>query len=180
MTLFDNDQSILDVELGRVLRIPCRFIQGESDAHPTLVKSLAQQVQKNKKNFLPVIVESIGEDSYKAVHNTQILAAIRQASIDFAWCIVVDKGMLSQVLIEAGQLVQVSILTASEKEIADVLEYIKTQKPGLKAMKPQKAAKAIVHQRENATITSLVFLTKQRCGIGRATIAKIKDCFVLD
>ena len=180
MALFDDGDSIFEVELGRILRIPCQFIKGESDAHPALVKNLAKQMKNTGQNLLPVIVKFLEEDNYEAIQNTQILEAVRQANLDFVWCIVVNEQMLTQILVESGEIIRVPILTASEEDITEVLEYIKTQKSGVDKMDPQKAAKAIVEQRAKTKITSHNFLTKQRCGIGRATISKIQDFLVIE
>ena len=180
MALFDEDESLLDVELGQILRIPCKFVHGNSDAHPALVKNLAKQMKTTGKNLLPVIVKILEEDNYQAVQNTQILEASRQANLDFIWCIIVNDQMLTQILVESGHIIRVPILTASERDIVEVLEYIKTQKSGVSTINPQKAAKAIIEHRSNNKITSLAFLNKQQCGIGRATLPKISDFLVIE
>jgi hypothetical protein len=175
MALFTENESLLDVELGRILRIPCKFVRGQSNAHPALVKNLAKQMEKTGKNILPVMVELRSENNYKAIENNQILEAAQKANLDFVWCIVINDRMLTQVLVESGKLIRIPITTASETDIAEVLEYIKTQKSGVSTINPQKAAKSIVEYRDTNKITNLNFLTKQRCGIGKNTILKIKD-----
>lgn len=180
MALFDEDESLLDVELGQILRIPCKFVHGNSDAQPALVKNLAKQMKTTGKNLLPVIVKILEEDNYEAVQNTQILEAARQANLDFIWCIIVNDQMLTQILVESGYIIRVPILTASEQDIVEVLEYIKTQKSGVSTINPQKAAKAIIEYRSNNKITTLAFLNKQQCGIGRATVQKVSDFLVIE
>ncbi|MBD2578987.1 hypothetical protein [Oscillatoria sp. FACHB-1406] len=180
MALFEDENSILDVEIGRVLRIPCKSVKGKSDAHPVIVNNIAKQLKETGKNILPVMVQVLSEDKYEAVQNIQILQAAKQAKLDFVWCIVIKPEMLDLVRVEAGDIVRVPILTALEKEIAEVLEYLKVQKAGLKAINPKKAAKAIVVQREKTKIKSLSFLAKEKCGVGKAAIAKIKDSLVLE
>jgi DNA integrity scanning protein DisA with diadenylate cyclase activity len=179
MALFTENESLLDVELGRILRIPGKFVQGKSDAHPALIKNLAKQMETTGKNILPVMVELVSEDNYKAIENTQILEAAKKANLDFVWCIVINNQMLNQVLVESGKIIRIPILTALEKDIVEVLEYIKTQKSGVSTIKPKEAAKSIVEYRKENKITSLNFLTKQRCGIGHKTLPKIKDFLVI-
>ena len=72
------------------------------------------------------------------------------------------------------------MLTSSEKDIVEVFDYIKQQKSGMRALDSKKAAKAIVAKRSNAIIKSLNFLTKERCGIGKVTLEKIKPYLVLN
>ncbi len=47
-------------------------------------------------------------------------------------------------------------------------------------MNPEIAAKAIIEQRDKTNLKSLNFLTKERCGIGKATLEKIKPYLVLN
>lgn len=179
MTLLQQDKSPLDIALGRILRIPCKFIQGQSGAHPILIKNIAQHLQATGKNILPVIVKLLEEDEYQAVHNVQILEAARQAGVDFVWCIVVNDQMQSQIQIEFGQALRTNILTASEQEIVDTLEYIQAHRPGFKTIKPQLVAGAIVKYRDTKKPSSLSFLTKQRCGIGKAKLATLSEFLVV-
>lgn len=180
MALFTENESLLNVELGRILRIPCKFIQGEVDAHPALVKNIAKQMQKTGKNLLPVIVKILAEDQYEAIDNTQIFKAAQQANLDFVWCIVIDEQMLTQIRVESGEIIQIPILTASEQDIAESLEYLKTKKSGMRTINAQKAAKSIIEHRANNKINSLNFLTKKRCGIGTETIKKLKSSLVIE
>lgn len=180
MAIFDEDDSLLDFKLGQTLQIPCKFIEGISQAHPLLIKRLTAQMKKTGKNILPVIVQLLEEDSYEAIQNTQILEAARRANLDFVWCIVVDEEMLKQVLVELGELIRVPVLQASEAEIVEVLDYIKTKKIGPSIIQSQKAAKAIIAQREKGQIKNLQFLSKEKCGIGKVTLAKIAKFFPLE
>lgn len=180
MAIFDEDDSLLDFELGQTLQIPCKFVQGTSQAHPVLIKNLTSQMKKTGKNILPVIVKLLEEDSYEALQNAQILEAARQANLDFVWCIVVDEEMLKQVLVESGELIRVPVLQASEAEIVEVLEYIKAKKIGTSIIQSQKAAKAIIAQRAKGQIKNLKFLSKEKCGIGKVTLAKIAKFLPLE
>ena len=96
------------------------------------------------------------------------------------WNIVVDDEILDQIKVESGEVISLPVLTASEQDIAEVLEFIKEQKSGVRTMNPEKAAQAIVKQREKSNMKSLNFLTKQRCGIGKATLEKIKPYLVFN
>lgn len=180
MALFEVEESILNVELGRILRIPCKFVHGKSDAHPALINNLAQQMKNTGKNILPVMVEIVSEDNYQAIENAHILAAAKKVELDFVWCIVINKEMLDQVLVETGKSIRLPILSATEKEIIEVLEYVKSYKGGVGTINATKAAKSIVQYRNKAKVENLNFLSKERCGIGKKTLAKLKDFLVLE
>jgi hypothetical protein len=195
MSILQQDESSLDITLGQVLRLPCKFIQGNSKAEKALLKRISQQLQATGKNILPVIVKALDEDDYQAVLNTQILEAAKLANLDFVWCIVVDDQMQAQVQIESGQLPQfqaqvqtdlgqvsqpqVNILSASEREIIEAFEYIKRHRNGFERVKPQQVAKAIIEQRKTKKPKSLSFLTNLKCGIGKAKIPALSQFLVV-
>jgi hypothetical protein len=182
MSILQQDDSSLDITLGQVLRLPCKFIQGKSSADKVLIKSISQQLSTTGKNILPVIVKVLDEDDYQAVLNTQILDAAKLAKLDFVWCIVVDDQMQEQVQIESGQLPQpfANILIASEQEIIEAFEYIKAHRKGFERVKPQQVGKAIVEYRKSKKPKSLSFLTKLKCGIGKAKIPALSEFLVLE
>ncbi len=177
MALLEDEVS-LDITLGQVLRLPCKFIKGKSTTDPVLVETIARQLKNTKKNLLPIIVKALGEDNYQAIFNIQILEAARKADLDFVWCMVVDDKMNAQIQIESGQLVQVNILTASEEDILGVLEFVQVHRPGFKNIKAKQAAKAIVEYRKTKKISSLSFLTKQKCGIGQPKLAVLSEFLI--
>lgn len=178
MALFDNNESIFELELGKTLRIPCKFVKGKSSHHSALVKNLAKQMEQTKQNLLPIIVKLLGEDNYEAIQNIQILEAARLAQLDFVWCIVVNENMLRQVLVESGEKIYLEIQTVSPKELIEVLDYFKNKIPHVSKIDSLKAAKAIVEQREKTKINNLNFLTKKSCGIGKASLSKIQNLLV--
>lgn len=128
MVLSLNDPTV-DVPLGQILRIPCKFVKGKSEAQPIIIKTISHELSATGKNILPVIVRLLGEDRYQAILNTQILDAARQAKLDFVWCIVVNQLMQQQIEVESGQVIRVNLTTAAEQELVDALKYIQTQ-PG--------------------------------------------------
>jgi hypothetical protein len=195
MSIIQQDESSLDITLGQVLRLPCKFIQGKSGADKAVLKSISQQLQATGKNILPVIVKALDEDDYQAVLNTQILDAAKLAKLDFVWCVVVNDQMQAQVQIESGQLPQskaqvqiepgelsqpqVNLLRASEREITEAFEHIKAHRKGFEKVKPQQVAKAIIEQRKTKKPKNLSFLTTLKCGIGKAKISALSEFLVL-
>ena len=179
MTLLYEYENLVDIELGKILCLPLFEVKGNQYFHPIMVNDLAKKIQKNQRNYLPVIVKLLDKDSYEAIYNVQILEAARKAKVDFVWCIVVDDEILDQIKVESGEIIRLPVLTASEQDIAEVLKYIKEKKYDVRKMNPEKAAQVIVEQRTKTNIKNLNFLTKQRCGFGKATLENIKPYFVL-
>lgn len=195
MSILQQDESSLDLELGQVLRLPCKFIKGKSSTEKALIKRLSEQLKATGKNILPVVVKVTGEEEYQAVLNVQILEAAKLAKLDFIWCIAVNEQMLVQVQIEMGLLPQsqsglqvkqgqpspnqVNILTASEQELTEVFEYIKAKNKGFEKVKPQQTAKAILEYRSSKKPKSLSFLTNLKCGIGKAKIPALSEFLIM-
>lgn len=176
---YSDDRSPFDAPLGQILRIPCKFIKGKTDAHPVLLKAIAQELKKQGKNILPVFVQQLRDEEYRAFSNIHVLEAARQAKSDFVWCIVVDETMRAQVQVELGQVVRVNILTASISEITQTIEYLQGQNPDLKKIIPLKVAEAIAEYRATKQPANLSFLTKMKCGIGKAKIPLLAQSLVL-
>lgn len=180
MALAEQD-SFVSTPLGQTLRIPCKFIEGKSDAPAIQIMAIAEQLKAASKNIVPVVIRLLGEDDYKAILNTQILDAARKAKLDFVWCIVVDKAMETQALTEAGQefRVQVNINTAAEQEITDILEYIKSRNPGFKKVDPRTVAQKIILERQNKKLQSLTFLNRLKCGVGEAKLPVLRKYLIV-
>jgi hypothetical protein len=93
--------------------------------------------------------------------------------------------MQEQAQIESGQLpsqinvATINVVTASEREITEFLEHIKIQKKGFSTIKSKVAAKAIVRQRRTKKLSSLSFLTKEQCGVGKATLPRLSEFLVV-
>lgn len=161
--------------LGQVLRLPCKFIQGKSSVEQIVIDSIAQKLAVTGKNILPVMVKSLKEDKYTAVFNTQILIAAKQAGLDFVYCIVVDEEMSAQLKVEAGRTIKVDLNQASEAEIAAAFQHIKDNLAALNKIEPITIARAIVQYRAKNSIQDFNFLTKLKCGIGKAKLPLLGD-----
>lgn len=173
------DNLSIDTQLGKVLRVACKYIQGETDAQAIVIQAIAQELKSYGKNVLPVIVQELGEDDYRATLNTHILEAAKQAGLDFVRCIVVDAAMQSQVEVETGKVVRINILTASEQELVNALEFVRSKTPVFSRLDFQKVAQAIVDYREKNKITNLTFLTKLKCGIGKAKLPILSETLII-
>jgi uncharacterized protein YfkK (UPF0435 family) len=176
--LLTTKDSLIDNPLGQILRLPCKFIKGESDVSPMIISAIAEELRRTGRNVLPVVVISTGEDKYKVVLNAHIITAARQAKLDFAWCIIVNDDMEKQLRVEKGELIQVNLKTATEKELISFFEFIKTQEKGFSKIEPLLTARVIIEYRQANNLQNLDFLTKLKCGIGKTKLPLLKP-FIL-
>lgn len=173
------DDPAITVPLGELIRLPVKFIKGKSDLPAIVAQAIAPQIQATGKNILPVVVIVLGEDKYQATTNAQILEAARLAKLDFVWCIAIDEAMHTQIQTEAGQSIQVSLLTASERSLCDVIEYAKSRIPALIKVNPPLVARAICDYRKTNQLKNLTILTKLRCGIGKTKLPLLSQYLVV-
>jgi hypothetical protein len=185
---FDIQDSIRSNPLGQILRLPRKFVHGKTDAPKDVVQTIAEQLEKTKKNILPIIACEIGEDHYEAILNTQILEAAIQKNLDFVWCILVDEAMAAQIQIEAWPMATsvalkapdssqslINLKTASIAEIEAAFKWIKVNQSGFTKIDPAKIAQAIVDYREKKKITNLNFIATLKCGIGKAKLPILNE-----
>ena len=178
MALFEKDNPLLQSELGKIIKIPHKLIRGEYQGSLRTVKKIAEHLKNIEKNLIPVAVKMLDEDNYIALHNLQILAAVKNAGLDFVWCVIVDDELFQQVLAESGDNTKVAIAVASEEEILEALNLAKIE-IGSSIINPQKAVKAIIRQRKKGTLSNLKFLAKEKCGIGKVTVPKLSKFLAL-
>ncbi|MBC7971198.1 MAG: hypothetical protein H7Z11_13950 [Verrucomicrobia bacterium] len=165
MTATQTEVSPLDVTLGQIRRLPCKFIKGQSEAQPIIIKAIAQELSTTGKNILPVIVRLLGEDKYQAILNTQILDAARQVKLDFVWCIVVNQPMQQQIEVELGQVLRVNLTTAPEQALVETLAYIQAQPNSpLKGLDATITASKIAAE-DRSTWQDFTPIIKLKCGI---------------
>ena len=161
--------------LGQVLRLPCKFIQGTSTTAPMVIDTIAKELAITGKNVLPVMVKIIKEDKYTAVFNTKIFVAAKQAALDFVYCIVIDEEMAAQLKVEAGKTIKVDLNLCSESELIAAFENIKANLAPLNKIQPATIAQEIIQYRAIDRIKDLNFLTKLKCGIGKAKLPLLRD-----
>jgi uncharacterized protein YfkK (UPF0435 family) len=178
--LLTNTDSSINTALGQILRLPCKFIKGESECSPMIISAIADELKQTGRNVLPVVVRKTGDDKYKAVLNAHIVDAARQAKLDFAWCIVVNDVMEQQLQVEMGQVIRISLKSATEKELTSFFEFIQIQQKSFSKIQPPLIAKAIVEYRQGKTLKDLNFLAKLKCGVGKTKLPLLQPYMILN
>ena len=72
-------------------------------------------------------------------------------------------------------MIKIDLNLAAEAELTAAFTNIKTNIAELNKIEPQTIAKAIVNYRSSNRIKDLNFLTKLKCGIGKAKLPLLTD-----
>lgn len=167
-------------DIGKYLRIPCKKItnKNESEFHSAVINAIAEKLTINQRNFLPIIVMEIDEEKYEVLLNGHILEAAKKAKLDFVWCIMADKQRGKQIEVESEQRFEINLLTAAEKTLCEMFDYIKSINPNFSQIDPQEVARKIVEARSDKW-QSFYPITKLRCKIGRKKLELLDKFFCL-
>ena len=97
-----------------------------------LVNATARELSNsNTRNWIPLVVKEIAEDSYQVIGNSFIYDVAEAANLDKVWCIIADDSevtaKLSRILAKE-EVPRINLSTASTDEIKSALEYL-TQQP---------------------------------------------------
>ena len=111
MSIFE-DSPLNELVLGEIVRIPCEFIQPsvKQKFNTAILKNTTAKLKQSGKNILPIFIKQVDEEEYEAIYNTLVLEAAKRAKLDFVFCIAIDDAMESQLLLEVGELLQVSLM----------------------------------------------------------------------
>ena len=134
-----------------------------------LINAAAQELSNSDaRNWIPLIVREIAEDSYQVIANSYIYAVAEAASLEKVWCIIADDSettaKLSRMLAQE-EIPRINLSTASTDEIKLALEYL-TQQPDspLKKLNILKATNRI-DEAPRKYWQDFKPVTKLQCGI---------------
>lgn len=163
MSNFDN--------IGKLMHLPLADIEpGEQLSESEfMIKAAAESIlQANGRNWIPVIVNEIGDYQYQVVSNHFVYAAAQQAELERVWCIVIspEPQIIEQVKILAREVTpKVNLSTASRDTILAALRYLIAE-PGsaLKGVDPIVATNKIAAA-EREKWSDFNPITTLKCGI---------------
>ncbi|MBE9032499.1 hypothetical protein IQ266_22430 [filamentous cyanobacterium LEGE 11480] len=177
--LLSTPDSFLGNPLGKILRLPCKFFYGETDAHPLVIQTIANGLKESERNILPIIAQEIDQNEYQVIANAHLLEAARIANLDFVWCMLIDEDMETQLQLEQGDIIKINIHTAAQAELESFFDFLQTQQREFKRIKPNTVANAVINYRKDHTIQSLNFFTKLKCGVGKAKLPSLAKYILL-
>jgi len=156
--------------------------EGTSDSE-FLIRATANALkQKGGRNWIPVIVKEIGEDSYQVIGNSFIYAVAEQAALERVWCIIADDSddTIALTKILAGETFpKINLSTASRDEIMAALQYLIEQPNGiLKGIKLAVATNRI-DEAPRQFWQNFDPVINLKCGITKTKLDALKSVFYL-
>ena len=175
---------IVSENVGRLMHLPLESIESTQKFHAPefLVNVAADSVLKaGGRNWIPLIVQEIGEYQYQVVSNPLVYAVAKKAQLERVWCIVIkpQASDIEQAKMLAGETSpRICINTASREMIQAALVYLKeTQK--LKDLDIDKAISSIANsQREYWEDFNEIVKLKIR-GFSKTKIPYLHEVFYL-
>ena len=120
--------------VGNLLCLPFDEIEPgvSTDAHDFLIQGSARLLMQSQRNWVPLVVKEVGRDRYEVIGNAYIYAAIEEAGLNEAWCILADDSAQTAevtAVLAQDSLPRINLSTASHQQIASALDYLVKQ-PG--------------------------------------------------
>lgn len=121
-------------DVGNLLCLPFDEIQPgiSTDAHDFLIQSSARLLRASKRNWVPLVVKEVQRDQYELIGNAYIYAAIEEAGLSEAWCILADDSAETAevtAVLAQDSLPKVNLSQASREQISSALDYL-IEQPG--------------------------------------------------
>ena len=121
-------------DIGNLLCLPFDEIEPglPTNAHDFLIQASARLLRQSQRNWVPLVVKEVQRDQYEVIGNAYIYAAIEEAGLSKAWCIVADDSAETAevaAVLAQDSLPQVNLSQASREQIAAALDFLIKQ-PG--------------------------------------------------
>jgi hypothetical protein len=173
-------------DVGNLMCLPIDEIEpGEGmDAPEFLVKASAKALlELGERNWIPVIVQEVGEDRYKVIGNGFVFAVVEEAQLEKVWCVIADSSKqtseLTKVLARES-VPKINLSTATRDEIQSALQYV-IEKPAsvLKSVKLSVATNRI-DEAPRQYWTTLAPIVQLKCGITKGEkLNSLEEIFYL-
>ena len=121
-------------DVGNLMYLDLELIEANESVTNSeyLIKATAQELSNSDaRNWIPLVVKEIAEDSYQVIGNNFIYAVAEAAGFDKVWCIIADDSEVTAKLsrmLAREEIPRINLSTASTDEIKSALEYL-TQLP---------------------------------------------------
>ena len=121
-------------DVGNLMYLDLELIEASESVTNSeyLINATARELSNSDaRNWIPLIVKEIAEDSYQVIGNNFIYAVAEAAGLDKVWCIIADDSEVTAKLsrmLAREEVPRINLSTASTDEIKSALEYL-TQQP---------------------------------------------------
>ena len=148
-----------------------------------LIRATANTLkEKGGRNWIPIIVKEIGEDSYQVIGNSFIYAVARQARLERVWCVIADESDDTSVLtkiLASEALPRINLSTAPREDIEAALQHLVDQpKNPIRGIKLDVAVSNI-DQAPRQYWKNFEPIIGLKCGITKAKLDALKSVFYL-
>ncbi len=121
-------------DVGNLLCLPFDEIEPGvgTQAHDFLIQAGARLLHQSQRNWVPLIVKETGRHRYEVIANGFVYAAIAQAGLEEAWCILADDSAeiaAASAVLAQDTLPRINLSVASRQQISTALDYLVKQ-PG--------------------------------------------------
>ncbi|WP_448570987.1 Rho termination factor N-terminal domain-containing protein [Trichothermofontia sp.] len=174
-------------DIGKLMLLPLADIEpGEELSTPAFMLAAAAaslQHTPEQRNWVPIVVQEMGDYQYQVVSNHFVYAAANVADLDKVWCIVIDphEGNIQQAKILSQEIVpKVNLRSASREIIEAALRYVMGQ-PGspLKGIDLAKVTNRL-EEIDKTCWTDLSPISTLKCGITKGKkLDALKQVFFL-
>ena len=165
-------------DIGNLMYLDLDLIESNETTNTSeyLIQATAQELSNTDgRNWIPLIVKEVSEDSYQVIGNNFIYSVAEAAGLEKVWCIIADNSettaKLSRMLARE-EVPRINLSTASTDEIKSALEYL-TEQPNtpLKSINVLKATNRI-DEAPRQYWQDLNPIIKLKCGITRGKKVK--------
>ena len=158
-------------DVGNLMYLDLEIIEPGEIAKTSeyLITATANELSKTDgRNWIPLIVKEIAEDSYQVIGNSFIYTVAEAAGLEKVWCIIADNSQETAKvtkILAREETPKINLSTASRDEIKAALEYL-IEKPDtvLKGVKIPVATNRI-DEAPRQYWQDLKPITKLKCGI---------------
>ena len=165
-------------DIGNLMYLDLDVIESNETTNTSeyLIQATAQELNNTDgRNWIPLIVTEVSEDSYQVIGNNFIYSVAEAAGLEKVWCIIADNSettaKLSRILARE-EVPRINLSIASTDEIKSALEYL-TEQPNtpLKSINVLKATNRI-DEAPRQYWQDLNPIIKLKCGITRGRKVK--------
>lgn len=158
-------------DVGNLMYLDLEIIEPNETVNDSefLINATARELNNSDgRNWIPLIVKEVSEDSYRVIGNNFIYSVAEAAGLEKVWCIIADDSEITAKLsrmLAREETPRINLSTASAEEIRSALEYL-IQQPDtpLKRLNILKATNRI-DEAPRQYWQNLKAIAKLKCGI---------------
>lgn len=120
-------------DVGNLMYLDLEIVEPSEtvDASEFLINATARELNNSDgRNWIPLIVKEVSEDSYQVIGNNFIYSVAEAAGLEKVWCIIADDSEITAKLsrmLAREETPRINLSTASTEEIKSALEYLIVQ-----------------------------------------------------